>query len=90
VKPAEIAVARQWLSSDHMVTPTHMNATIEESVFYAVVPGLYSEELSRQQAGAIQNYENANVRDIGKAETRHRKYKRFELGGDQAYDRSSN
>jgi hypothetical protein len=48
----------------------------------------YITKLFRQQANVIQNYENANVRDIGKGETRHRKYKRLKLGGGQAYDRS--
>jgi hypothetical protein len=42
-----------------------------------------------QQAEVIQNNENANVRDIGQSEPRHRKYKRLKLGGIQAYDRSS-
>jgi hypothetical protein len=32
------------------------------------------------------NHENANVRNIGKGELRHRKYKRLKLGGGQAYD----
>jgi hypothetical protein len=35
------------------------------------------------------NHENANVRNIGQGEARHRKYKRLKLGGGQAYDRSS-
>jgi len=30
-----------------------------------------------------------NVRNVGKSEARHRKYKRLKLGGGQAYDRSS-
>jgi hypothetical protein len=46
-------------------------------------------KLSRQQAEVIQNHENANVRNIGQGEARHRKYKRPKLGGGQAYDRSS-
>jgi hypothetical protein len=36
----------------------------------------------------IQNHKNANVRNIGQGEARHRKYKRLKLGGGQAYDRS--
>jgi hypothetical protein len=36
-----------------------------------------------------QNHENAEVRNIGQGEPRHRKYKRLKLGGGQAYDRSS-
>jgi hypothetical protein len=35
-----MAVARQWLSSDHMVTPTYMNATMEDGAFYAVFAGV--------------------------------------------------
>jgi hypothetical protein len=46
-------------------------------------------KLSRKQAEVILNHENANVRNIGQGEARHRKYKRIKLGGGQAYDRSS-
>jgi hypothetical protein len=49
----------------------------------------YMTKLYRQQAEVIQNHENANVRNIGQGEARHRKYKRLKLGGVQAYDRSS-
>jgi hypothetical protein len=45
--------------------------------------------LCRQQAGVIQNHDNENVRNIAKGEAWHRKYKRLELGGGEAYDRSS-
>jgi hypothetical protein len=31
-----------------------------------------------------QNHENANVRNIGQGEARHRKFKRLKLGGGQA------
>jgi hypothetical protein len=41
----------------------------------------------RQQAEVIQNHENANIRNIGQGEARHRKYKRLKLDGGQAYDR---
>jgi hypothetical protein len=41
------------------------------------------------QVEVTQNQESENVRDIGKVEVRHRKYNMFELGGDHAYDRSS-
>jgi hypothetical protein len=44
----------------------------------------YKTKLCRQRAEVIQNHENANVRDIGKGEARHRKYKRIKLGGGQA------
>jgi hypothetical protein len=46
-------------------------------------------KLSRQQVEVIQNHENENVRNIGQGEPRRWKYKRLELGGGQAYDRSS-
>jgi hypothetical protein len=49
----------------------------------------YMTKGSRQQAEVIQNHENANVCNIGQREVRHRKYKRLNLGGGQAYDRSS-
>jgi hypothetical protein len=45
--------------------------------------------VSRQQAEVIQNQENEKVRGIGQGEARHRNYKRFKLGGGQAYDLSS-
>jgi hypothetical protein len=35
------------------------------------------------------NHENANVRNIGQGEPRHRKYKGLKLGGGEAYDRTS-
>jgi hypothetical protein len=55
------------------------------------IPHIYDHitKLSRQQAEVIQTHENANVRNTGHGEARHRKYKRLKLGGGQAYDRSS-
>jgi hypothetical protein len=55
------------------------------------LPDLYEYilKLCRQQAEVIQNHENEYVRGIGQGEAGHREYKRLELGGDQAYDRSS-
>jgi hypothetical protein len=50
----------------------------------------YITKLCRQQAEILQNHENDHIRDIGKGEAIHRKYKRLKLGGGQAYDRSSN
>jgi hypothetical protein len=44
-------------------------------------------KLCRQQAEAILNYGNENIRYIGQGEGRHRKYKRLKFGGGQAYDR---
>jgi hypothetical protein len=35
------------------------------------------------------NHENTNVHNIGQGKPQHRKYQRLELGGGQAYDRSS-
>jgi hypothetical protein len=49
----------------------------------------YITKLCRQQAKVSQRQENTHVRNIGQGEARHRKYKRLKLGGDQAYDRSS-
>jgi hypothetical protein len=43
----------------------------------------------RRQAEVILNHENPNVRAIGHGELKHRKYKRFKVGGGQACDRSS-
>jgi hypothetical protein len=47
----------------------------------------YITKLCRQQAEVIQNHENANVRNIGQGEPRHRKYKTLKFGGGKAYDR---
>jgi hypothetical protein len=49
----------------------------------------YITKLFRQQTEVTQNHENANVRNIGRGKPRHRKYKRLNLGGGQACDRSS-
>jgi hypothetical protein len=46
--------------------------------------------MCRQQAGAIGNHENVNVRNIVQGEEpQHRKYKRLKLDGDQLYERST-
>jgi hypothetical protein len=37
----------------------------------------------------MQNHENEHVNNIGQGEARHRKHKKFKIGGGQAYDRSS-
>jgi hypothetical protein len=47
-------------------------------------------QLCRTQAKVIPNYANPNVHGTGQAETVHRNYKRFKLGGSQAYDRLIN
>jgi hypothetical protein len=49
----------------------------------------YTTKLCRQQADVIQNHHTDHARSIGQGEARHRKYKRLELGGGQANDRSS-
>jgi hypothetical protein len=41
------------------------------------------------KAEVIRNHENANIRNTGQGEPRHRKYKILKLGDSQAYDRSS-
>jgi hypothetical protein len=48
---------------------------------------LYVTKLCRQPTEVIQNHENANVRNNGQGEPRHRKYMRLKLSGGQAYDR---
>jgi hypothetical protein len=48
----------------------------------------YIRKLCRKQAEVIQNHENEHVRSIGQGETRHRKYKSLN-GGGEAYNRSS-
>jgi hypothetical protein len=49
----------------------------------------YIRKLCRKQAKIIQNHGNANVRNIGQGEPRHRKFNWLKLGGGQAYHRSS-
>jgi hypothetical protein len=49
----------------------------------------YITKLCRQQTEVIQNPENANVRNFGQGEPRHRKYKRLKLGGRQVNGCSS-
>jgi hypothetical protein len=46
----------------------------------------YITKLCRRQAEVMQNHGNGYVRGIGLGEAIHRKYKRFKLGGGQAYD----
>jgi hypothetical protein len=45
----------------------------------------YVITLCRQQTKVVQIHENTILLDTGKSEVRHRKYKRLELGGGQAY-----
>jgi hypothetical protein len=54
------------------------------------IPYVYNNitEIYRKQAEVIQNHDTVNVRNTGKIEAQHRKYKRLKLGGGQAYDRS--
>jgi hypothetical protein len=42
-----------------------------------------------QQVENIQNHENANLRNMGQGEARHREYGRLKVGGGQAYRRSN-
>jgi hypothetical protein len=49
----------------------------------------YITKSCRQQAEAIQNHKNENVRYIGQSEAQHRKYKRLKLGSGHVYDCSS-
>jgi hypothetical protein len=50
------------------------HALMVETFPVRFVPGLYNEDFDRS---------------IGKSEARYRKYKRLNLGGGQAYDRSN-
>jgi hypothetical protein len=49
----------------------------------------YVTKLCRRQTVVIRNHENDHIRGIEKGEARHEKYKRFKLGGWQAYDLSN-
>jgi hypothetical protein len=48
----------------------------------------YITKIFRKQAEVIQIHDNVNVRNTGKNEAQHRKYKRLKLGDGQVYDRS--
>jgi hypothetical protein len=52
------------------------------------IPYVYDciTKLCRTQAEVIQTHVNPNVSGIQQGEARHRKYKRLNLGGGQAYD----
>jgi hypothetical protein len=69
--------------------PKHTPVREAHMAFQVPYIYVYVRKLCRQQADVIQNHENGNIRDIGKGEARHRKYKGLKLGGSQAYDRSS-
>jgi len=43
-------------------------------------------KLCRQKATVVLNHENVSIHSIGQDEAWHGKYKRFKLGGSQAYD----
>jgi hypothetical protein len=66
------------------------NTPIHDMHLSLQIPYLYDyiTKLCRQQAQVI-HHENIHVRNIGQSEARLRKHKRLNLGGDQAYDRSS-
>jgi hypothetical protein len=49
----------------------------------------YVTKLCRKQDGVTQNHENKYVPGMWQGEARYKKYKRFKLGGGEAYDRSS-
>jgi hypothetical protein len=49
----------------------------------------YITKSCRQQTEVIQNHQNENVRNIGRCEAPHRKYKILKLGGGRVYDCSS-
>jgi hypothetical protein len=49
----------------------------------------YITILFRTQAEVILNHVNSSVSGTGQGEATHRKFKRFKLGGGQAYDRSA-
>jgi hypothetical protein len=72
------------LCAKNLVTAEEVHMALQVPYIY-----VYITKLRRQHAEVIQNHENANVRDMGTGEARHRKYKRLKLGGGQAYDRSS-
>jgi hypothetical protein len=60
---------------------------MQEAVFsVGAAPTIYNEVPTQLE---VQNHENEHVRGIGQGEARHRKYKNLNLGGGEAYDRSS-
>jgi hypothetical protein len=49
----------------------------------------FTTQLCRRKAKVLQDHTSATGRNTGKDEAMHRKQNRLELGGGQAYDRSS-
>jgi len=47
-----------------------------------------SQNYAGSRTTVILNHENVNFHNIGQGEAQHRKCKKVELGGGQAYDRS--
>jgi hypothetical protein len=60
-----------------------LHVAFQISYVYDFITKLY-----RQKAEVIQNHDNENVRNIGQGDTRHRMYKRLQLGDGHVYDRS--
>jgi hypothetical protein len=66
-------------------TPTH------DLLVALKIPYIYDfiTNQCRQQAKVVQNHENVKVCNISQGKAQHRKYKRLQLGGGQAYEFSS-
>jgi hypothetical protein len=69
--------------------PRWTKACVLQKAFKLPHTSIYIIKLNRQQAEVIKNHENDYVRGTGQGEARHRKYKRLQLGGGQAYYRST-
>jgi hypothetical protein len=77
-------VLRDIANLDRRTTVCEMHVAFKIPYMYD-----YITKLCRTQAEVILNHVNLNVRVTGQGEAMHRKYKRLELGGGQAYDRSA-
>jgi hypothetical protein len=64
------------------------NTPIRDMHISSEIQYVFITTLCRQQAQVVQHHENIHVRNIGRGEARHKKYKRLKLGGGQAFDRS--
>jgi hypothetical protein len=69
-----------YVNDTPQATGVHLALFADDTCLYAT-ERKEGYGLCRKQAKIIQNHGSANVRNIGQGEPRHRKFKRFKLGG---------
>jgi hypothetical protein len=87
--PHKLAATKKQGSPHHWkFCKVHIGSRFSHGFQRSVYIRLYNTTV-QPQAEVILNHETEHVRGIGQGEARHRKYKRFKLGGGQTYDSSS-